>query len=654
MAITTSSSTKATVRRSARRQRKAKHPGQRLGSSIPTSAIPRQGSKRRKVRNHDSEDLEGYYYACGEHGYRHDPLSRHGSVATSKGNRYWLLEADITDPTMNTEEAFPLLEHPEPASQYEQFHPGLLARTDTVVVRERKSQRSLRLDQSLELPPSLLPSLPTTPYVTPRVKLPYGNPPSSVDKILPAQSPGYLDDIEIPSPLLYHNLDDGYVPPSNNAAPCWGIPYFEYAYGQARPQPDFTSYRPVAAPALPRRASVDRRESLGFALGGAASSRHKAEESHISNESHDSSTHGCPLPRLSDAPDSSSQCKHGNDFFCESPLDVPLDPEWSWAGDVPRPGRHEEAERSYSFPCGGDDLVYPTLPTPAYIRDALAANYMLNNVVQPWANQAAGLWDLASPGQQTLTGPCIPFLRTPEAPSALRYLAPLATGCESAVPGQGGDLDLWSKADMGMVTPTGTPKRPDLVPARLYQHQFIAWPATPPISAPYIKERTPSDVDIVSNDSDNVLKMLDWLVDLNTAVPCPRRNQDTSDSPSEKLTEEIVYQCCEEVATPGPVACGSHGAMSCEALHPDDEALHFTRGDEDYATTSYHDPEAELLSESKTDDEWAYWDWGTDSEDDIKSGFGIGSNQQAIRSSTASQQADQVETHPAILWGILQ
>lgn len=558
---------------------------------------------------------------------------------------------------MNINETFPLCQNYESTSKSLKKSSKLRTELDSVTTKSKESPGGLELALGTEPPQTRPQSLPTTPAAAPKVHLPYGNPPSPVERLTQTYSPGYLDDVTIPSPFLYHTLENEYVAPSNDMPSSWGIPYFEYAYGQAPPQPDFTSYRQVTAPSQ-SRIVMKRRESLGFALGDAATSRHKAEESRISNESHDSSTHGCPLPCLSVSPDQcgfapTSQWDFNTDPSSEYFLDVPLDPDWSWAKDVLRL-RHsqpEEAEQHYIFPNADDNLIYPTMPTPAYIRDALASNSSLNNVVQPWANQAAARWDVLLPNAEPFRVPCDQTCLSYDTLPITNCTAPSLAGCTTALFDHTNELGISPNIYTGMVNPMTTPLCMDLLPARLYQHQIITWPTLPPV--PRLPETNPSDFDGVANDSDNVLKLCDWLVALNATFFSPEDDQVALDPPLEQFSEDAAYQFYQDLTISESPPSFSKCALSSADLISD-EALLYVRSEEEFASTSHYDSELELLSESETDDQWAYWDWGSGSDNESQSGSQSGLIESEIGLPNLCQGAVPVEAQPAVLWGILR
>jgi hypothetical protein len=148
------------------------------------------------------------------------------------------------------------------------------------------------------------------------------------------------------------------------------------------------------------------------------------------------------------------------------------------------------------------------------------------------------------------------------------------------------------------------------------------------------------------NDSENVHKLFNWLDELNSLGLSPEDSQNMSGSFSDQPTGDRGYQCCEDV----PISESEHGTRQCAsrtgALQADDDTMQCSRYDEGYATASDHYSEAEVLSESQTDDGWAYWDWESETENEDKP-------DRELESTTPRQEVKQVESGPGTLWGIL-
>ena len=527
-------------------------------------------------------------------------------------------------------------------------------------MKRRHIHESPQMDLITGLASPLMPPLPATPYTTPRVKMPYGNPPSSVTKCPSVYSSNCLNDVDIPSPFLYHDSQHGYFPPATEVQPGWGIPYFEYAYGQALPEPDFNSYRPMTAVLKAGPDQIHRRESLGLSLCTPGSSRHKAEESRISDESHDFSTHGFPVPNEMESstladPTASSRLKSSTTSLVNNDqIRIPVDPEWSWAGGMPfsRHLNRSEMEQDFFFPHADDDLVYPTLPTPAYIRDAPAAHHGFSSAVQYWGSQTAPYWSLSAGSVPADTNLDEKIWLQNVSIAAASHPGSLDVGPQPVMHDHRHSVNVSTNIHDETTTLSPANSCLALVPARLYQHHFVAWAANVPVAAPFADGMILSGT---ANDSESPLKLFDWLVQLNTARPQASASRHESGSPSEQLTEEVVYQCCEDLSASDNEPAHGRSASRQADVHPDDEAIHNAHYSEDYASTSHYDSEIELLSQSQsqTDDGWAYWDWDTESREDIKFDTESRNDNQGSTRLATDQATEQVEKSTSMLWGIL-
>ena len=448
------------------------------------------------------------------------------------------------------------------------------------------------------------------------VKVPGCNPSSAVAVTPSGYSPGYLEDVNIPSPFLYHGPQHEYVAPANDCQPGWGIPYFEYACGQAQPEPDFTSYRPVTAISQTRPALFKRQESLGTILCAATSSQHRAEASHISDETHDSSTHlSHPFREVSDHGQLRSNyqgCPSMLNHLTNDQLNVSVDPGWSWAEDIlkRRQLQHFEIAPPYGFPSTDDTLIYPKMPAPIFSSNTMFDNCSVNNVVHPGANQAATSWEHSTEGVAPFITPddhC--FVREPALPGGLD---PCSTSDFKGMDDHHIDEDNSFSAYTSSEIQTQVPAYTALVPVQSYQHRLLTWPILTPTSIPVTKATSPAASEPCRDSSENVLKLCNWLAQLNTPISNVEDGQQEEESSSAQPTQEAVYQCCEDLSTPKSEPSADRRTWRQGFVHPDEEAVYYSEG---YATAKDDDSEAELLDLSPTEGEWAYWDWGTDCED---------------------------------------
>ncbi|EXJ58409.1 hypothetical protein A1O7_05834 [Cladophialophora yegresii CBS 114405] len=684
----------------------------------------RRAPKRRKLRDSDSQNVEGCYYACEDQDYHVDPDVHVGHGAVLDGNKYWPLDTDVTDPTVNIAEPLPSDGFPEPLSS---AYPD--TKRNSVPGKRMQPHDSPRLDLltgSVSLPG---PSFPTTPDATPRVKLPYGNPPSSMNNSSSQCSSGYAASVEIPSPFLYHDAQYGYIPPSNTVDPAWAFPYFGYACGQVQPEPDFVSYRSMSTAPQARPPLFERKESLGLAFCAPTSSKHRLEPSCISDESHDTSTHGCPLPELLDCSDCEEthvtlHCGPSNtDSAADWQLGIFNGPEWPSAGDFvarrrfyhvinqpyeplsttddpvgPKPSYYGDfvarrrfyhvvdpplilpntgnnlvapeipctgdfvarrrfyhaEDRPCVYPSTGDNLIYPTLPTLGYAPHIMAAHRSINDAVQAWRNDPAACWEASAKTIRTLTGPDDHIMVAPPAmvqmfPSPNSYTT---ESLENVYDHEESD-PVSSNVHIGAAVQASLPLYMDVVPARLYQHQYITWPAAMPAAVPDLGAAVATNIEDSSSDSENVQKLFDWLCQFKSLEVPAEDNQIVSDSLPEAPTEEAGYQCCGDVPTPEAEASARQCAPWPSTLHPDDEAMHCSRHDEGYVTASGHYSEVEVLSQCGSEDGWVYWDWESETENEDRPDCAAESAKQGAGSTEPREEAEQVEKRPATLWGFL-
>jgi hypothetical protein len=205
-------------------------------------------------------------------------------------------------------------------------------------------------------------------------------------------------DMSIPSPFLFHDWYNQHTGAVEDCTSGWDLPYFKYACSQTQPELDFQSYRPVKAfemtgPPVQR----DRRDSLGFALQPASESRHKLESNHVSDTSHDSSTHGCPLP-LEDL------SSHNTEFVADDsshvldnailrlePTGTVVDPESSWTQTRSTPTDSLEGDRDILqiFQANQDSTRSSSIEIPFRVKNVSTATTIINTVAPYAANPAA-------------------------------------------------------------------------------------------------------------------------------------------------------------------------------------------------------------------------------------------------------------------------
>jgi hypothetical protein len=324
------------------------------------------------------------------------------------------------------------------------------------------------------------------------------------------------------------------------------------------------------------------------------------------------------------------------------------DPEPSSTSDfVARRRFYHVVDRPYIFPTIDDNLIYPTLPSPRYAPGVITAKCSINNIVQAWSDESITYWEDSAQHVRALTGPDDHIMVAPPImiqifPSPNSYTTEILEN----VYDQGDSDPISANGHIGTATQDSLSACIDVVPARLHQHQYIAWPAAMPAATPTSGGAVSMSFEDPCNDSENVHKLFNWLDELNLLGLKPEDSQNVSGSFSDQPTGDRGYQCCEDV----PISESEHGTRQCAsrpgALQADNDTMQCSRYDEGYVTASDHYSEAEVLSESQTDDGWAYWDWESETENEDRP-------DREPESTTPRQEVKQVESGPDTLWGIL-
>ncbi|OAP60113.1 hypothetical protein AYL99_05115 [Fonsecaea erecta] len=585
---------------------------------MPPSKTPRRrGPKRRKLREQDSLDLNNCYYTSEDRGFHLDPDIRVGLQTRCDANPYWIPEGETTDPTVVFEEPCPPSEF-SAADRSETLSPAMFpeARAAKVVFKRKETQCPPQTDflTRSALPSPLSVSIHAA--APPRVQFPDCRLEDSMNGRPPDYHSNYLNDIRIPSPLLYHNAQFDYVRPSDAPPLAWSSSFSEYIHGQQKPEPDFTSWRPVEdSVTQDERTDLQRHGSLGFAICTASSSKHRAEASHISDESHDSSTHRF-VPSPGDDPRGSPEMGGRNqEYSCAA--DVGRSPavalhghETPWYTDsFMRTSSHDtKINMPRNVKSTGDDLVFPTLPTPVCLQRSLSAYCSPSNTVQPEGNQAANSWERAEEGLSS--GPDL-IDNTPPSTfdtveAAMRAVRrdrdALSTHLSSERKDDGGVTD---EAQPGAAANVVLPPCMDLVPARLYQHQVIVWPLSNSIIDAK-KKRV--------RDRWGVIHLVDWLEKLNTLDLYADDGQLSLRDLARRPDESNSNFSKEILASEPTLSSSSSVRVHCNNSQSDDESISGRR-EERLFTGSEHDSEIDLVDDLVSDDEWANWDWDFEPDD---------------------------------------
>ena len=537
------------------------------------------------------------------------------SLIRLQGNRFDVLETESTAPTLDIDETSSGSNFKAPCAPAYPGLPQSREETDAAIYKKDQVDHTLCPDLFAVSIPLLL-SKPSSPRPIPIVRMPHRNQCFPI----PAQFAGYgphnLNNVEIPSPLLYHDLPYEFVPATNNVQQGYDLPCFEYAGGQCQPDPAFASNGHTIAVVDKRPPMGNRQESLGFTDCVPDSSKHRAEDSCISDEGHVTSTHQYPCREPSNQGDISLTLQRPTNplhRFSEDQFNIPVDPEWSWAKDLLhlRAQRRHETDLPYSFWGADDSLVYPTLPTPAYLTQAVGSSCSMNNVVQPWANHSGDLWEQSTPDPAQFALPEPQFLSCqPAEDFSPRKFLLRSTSSGTVVHNVGDDASF--NVNAGGILYNGPPLCTDLVPARFDDQQLAPWPPVTQALIPAAPSVTYPRCGPCCDCAENVIKLHDWLVSLSPTTAGPGESQNDPSSLSEQPTENVERKYCESHCelNSEPDSCGrisSEGGVRLDA-----GTMERTNA---FDAASIFKTETELLIESGTDEEWAYWDWATDFED---------------------------------------
>ena len=154
-----------------------------------------------------------------------------------------------------------------------------------------------------------------------------------------------------------------------------------------------------------------------------------------------------------------------------------------------------------------------------------------------------------------------------------------------------------------------------LVPARLYEHQYVGWPGRSVHQSAYHLNGYPilcSPVD-TRPSSDTVLRLAEWAEQLGFEkhhVPkCPVAT-DVASSFDEDFRNSLEARPSDirTLPEPGDVTAATQSA----------EGSPVEVGDEDYFTCQESASEIGMEEATLSDDEWADWDWDTEVQDTVQ------------------------------------
>ncbi|KAG9777236.1 hypothetical protein KCU88_g4574, partial [Aureobasidium melanogenum] len=593
-----------TARRRVRRQRSRARRLNRQRASGPSNRRP---VKRRKLRDQASLDLGECLYECQERGYHMDSDVRLGRGVFSTGNQYPLLDLDVSDPEPSIEGPSPDLPHSpqsltalmHPASYYCPSSPEV--GTQRAVLKPKKPHNFKEITQS---PSSLFPMSfghggSDDGF---RVKFPdeLADPP--VEEQPRQYRIGFLDNIHIPSPTLYRSLSQG-MPSSSIEKE---FPFFEFAYGQPRPEPDFTSYRTLGDP--------ERLLEAGLLTGPAVSTSFKSSLPLTNRTSLTQRAAFSPGQAADNsANDGGSEQTPGQTLTDQFPMPGRYP---SISDEIPRPkSPHPNAisNISWFYDAKDDSLIFPMLWSSGSLQDVVSSNRSSNNTVETGANSAASADDHDAmcriPVFDMLPTSLQPCYASGRRPSTLDL-----DDCVKCKPCETVSLSLSPDS----YAPSGrADTSKDIVQVTLHRHPFTGWSfahcgVDNGTDEPRTSQRT---VDSQVGGTENDLKMVEWVKGLGfPAEPSNSNGSVSSDDIPQPRLKSATAPSTSPAREANPTMPGQGPEMAAPRGPDDKQAGVDAAEDEGYYTANEHDTDLEIVTGYQSEDEWAEWDWDWKSE----------------------------------------
>ncbi|KAK5056240.1 hypothetical protein LTR84_012793 [Exophiala bonariae] len=240
----TSLSSAAAKRRVARHSRLSKARGRHMAHPDPTLARRTPRSRTRRLRDQEALNLDDCFHHCEDLGYHIDPDVHIGRAVVQSVNPFSILDPDSSEfpsSLLNTPSGDESL--PEwPKEDYRQNScslPSTVPDKSDVVLDARPLTNTYTDYMAPGFPDDVFAS-----EADPTVRMSgsfSGVSSSGTDDTF--NSGFYLDNIRIPSPLLYHRSSSKACTPDTETPS--DLPDFELAHGQPVPEPDFVTYRNV-------------------------------------------------------------------------------------------------------------------------------------------------------------------------------------------------------------------------------------------------------------------------------------------------------------------------------------------------------------------------------------------------------------------------
>ena len=406
---------------------------------------------------------------------------------------------------------------------------------------------------------------------------------------------GYLDDIKIPSPLLYHQRSRELLQSSSdddiNAELAKS---FSLTCGRNMPEPGFESYRPLDDTAVTGKPSTNQ-HTFGAArlpilkpdMADSAASRNIPHPPWVEQPMHVSTSPMCPQILTT----TNTLTLVGSDATIIGPS---------------RSAMHSNSHNQKSLP--STDLVYPRPGMPDRCVESL------NKAI------SSGLWEPSATKPEFIDDdPVIIFRRWTAFENAVRppkkanvasptadrsiHVANSNLGEGFGLNGEGVASSITCTTKMA-ACPTSTCLA--VVPAHLYEHQYIGWPGRLDCQPGY----TLGNYSILGSalkptpDSDDVMKLANWVEELGFEGQhmreCPLATDITSSFDEDfKVAAEV--ESCEV----GMVIASDISVLASEPI----EGPAVEVDDEGYFTCEDSGSEIGVEEATLSDDEWADWDW---------------------------------------------
>ncbi|EXJ90316.1 hypothetical protein A1O1_03415 [Capronia coronata CBS 617.96] len=601
----------STVHRRIRRTRRRRSHARRFQRQPSPAPPSRRPAKRRRLRDQESLNLQECLYDCQDQGYHLDEEVWVGHGVSLNDNHFSLLDLDVTDPTAvvegpysgitNSPPGCAALMHPDPDSSAK----GPETKTGRGLFAVRKpSERDTGADTSRPTSP-VLPSIPTTPDAAPRVRFPDSYPGPVREEDSHRYQSGYLDGIQIPSPILYHTQSGERLAISIER----DFPRFELAYSQPRPEPDFTSYRVsgdtdrLLEDAGPQQYITTRRDQYPT-MGNPSWAMNSTNNWYPSDQSGHPNIGQFVVPR---------PCRPGigNLAWPSLPYPNPL-------LEVCQTGRTVD-----------DTVVFPKILPSAFVEDTVSSGHSANNIVQPWANQAAS-GDEPVKTRVTIssmlcneTHPYEELDRAKE--QALtpdgQQLPSTTYDAVKCLKIHGAALSLNPDNTTEKVAYHNAGNRTDLVSAKLGRHQLTGWSpkADGSDSAPHVSRLLQARLDSQQSEEKKVSKMAEWLEGLSHPIDPETPGESSSHEASRALMDRLFDNAVQKVNGAGQTDTKQDPALSAvgtvdkitDSKDNQDHAAE-DEAEEAYYTANEDDSDVEMVNAVPSEDGWADWDWEWD------------------------------------------